>query len=423
MNQHAVGRSPLPESTYRVLVLVLILFTALGFRAWAAATAPAEPIADAADYHRLAVGLVEGRGYVNESGQETAWRPPGYPLFLAAIYRLAGARVSAAAFIQIIIGALTVLALILLAILIVGWRDAVISGFVAAVYPGFIWLPRLLLSENVSLFLLVLTLLATALFLKTNRLWWMVVAGGVGGINALVRGGNIMVLFGLCAALIVVAIRNRSPQPRQAILGSLLALAVLAIVLTPWTIRNYRVFHSFVPQATQEGLTLYASYWPPQKNGRLIWGTLPGVEDPYVAKSAQLGDEVSTSRYLQSVTRQRLLAQPGYFFRLIPSKMASLLVPFDWEIFPHGAGQTRSLNLGYLIALPFSLLGCVTVWRRPRPMQWLLWLLPIIVLIQAVMFYGSPRFRLPAELVMIILAAIGLSQTWSFFKSRFSLLR
>jgi 4-amino-4-deoxy-L-arabinose transferase-like glycosyltransferase len=414
--------SPARALRGRAPLLVLIFVTAVGFRTCGTLTAPTVPAADAADYHRLAIGLAEGRGYVNTAGQKTAWRPPGYPLFLGSIYWFTGPRVSVAAFVQIVIGALTVLILVLFGVFVIGWREALIAGFVAAVYPGLVWLPRLLLSENLSLLFLAITLLAAALYLKTTRIWWLAVVGFVGGINALVRGGNIMLLFVLCAALLVVALRKRSATPRQVALGFLLAFAAFAVVLTPWTVRNYRVFHSFVPVATQEGLTLYASYWPPQKNGRLVWGTLPGVEDPQVATAAQLGDEVSASRYLGSVTRQRLLDNPGYFFRLIPAKMISLLVPLDWEVFPHAAGETRSINFGYLLVLPFALLGFVTLMRRPRPMQWLLWVLPGVVIFQAIFFYGSPRFRLPAEMTGILLGGIGLSGAYAFLKSRVSLL-
>lgn len=419
----SVDSAPLARTfRRRAPLLVLMFVTAVGFRTCGAVIAPTMPVADAADYHQLATGLSESRGYVNSSGQKTAWRPPGYPLFLASVYRVAGPRVSAAVFVQVVIGALTMLALVLFGTLVIGWREALIAGFVAAVYPGFVWLPRLLLSENLSLLFLTVTLLAAALYLKTTRIWWLAVVGSVGGINALVRGGNIILLFVLCAALLVVALRKRSATPQQVALGLLLTVASFAIVLTPWTVRNYRVFHSFVPVATQEGLTLYASYWPPQKNGRLIWGTLPGVEDPQVAAAAQLGDEVSASRYLGSVTRQRLLDNPGYFFRLIPSKMISLLVPLDWEIFPHAAGQTRSINFGYLLILPFALLGFVTLMRHPQPMQWLFWVLPGVVIFQAILFYGSPRFRLPGELTGILLGGIGLSGAYAFLKSRVSLL-
>ena len=39
-------------------------------------------------YHQLAIGLVEGRGYMNPDGDPTSYRPPGYPFVLAAVYQV-----------------------------------------------------------------------------------------------------------------------------------------------------------------------------------------------------------------------------------------------------------------------------------------------------------------------------------------------
>jgi hypothetical protein len=61
--------------------------------------------------------------------------------------------------------------------------------------------------------------------------------------------------------------------------------------------------------------------------------------------------------------------------------------------------------------------------RNPRANQWLLWVVPMLVLFQTVFFYGSPRFRLPAEPIAILLASVGLSRGWGFLKKRRVLLR
>ena len=96
---------------WRWLMLALFLL-ALVVRLYAVtAYGVAEPTADAADYHRLATGLARGAGYVSEAGVPTAWRPPGYPFFLACVYAVSGPSVRAATFVQAGLGALTVLLL------------------------------------------------------------------------------------------------------------------------------------------------------------------------------------------------------------------------------------------------------------------------------------------------------------------------
>jgi 4-amino-4-deoxy-L-arabinose transferase-like glycosyltransferase len=401
----------------RKWLVLFILLLALAVRTYVIISFPTIPTSDAADYHQLASGLAEGRGYVNNAGEKTAWRPPGYPLFLAGIYRTLGTSVPAATIVQVLLGSLTVLLLIIFGSMIVGWREALVAGAIAAIYPGLFWLPRLLLSENLSVFLMLAALASAAMLLRTNHLSWAFVFGLLCGLSTLVRGANALVAAAVVAGLLFVTWKSASLKWRQLVAVLLLIGGGFFVILVPWATRNYRVFHRFVPIATQEGLALYASYWPPQKGGKLIWGTLPGNEDPAVAAASRAGDEVAVSKYLQSVTFERLREHPGYFFRLIPSKLISMAVPLDWEIFPHAAGTSRSLNLGYLLILLPALVGFLVLMRRPAPHQWLLWVLPAAVFVQAIVFYGSPRFRLPAEMVAILLGAVGIRRVWSFLKS------
>ena len=424
MDRNASGQSSIAGKLKQPYFYIpLIFLIAMGFRGCAVVSRPETPSSDAADYHQLATRLSEGRGYVNGAGAATAWRPPGYPAFLSIIYSVFGPSVRAATFIQAIIGALTVVLLTLLTSMLFGRPESIFAALIAVIYPGLVWLPRLLLSENLSLLLTVAMLCTVALYLKSRSIWWLALFGFVAGLNTLVRGGNLLLPILIATGLGVMSLRSRARDWRQLSVSLLLSAFAFVIVLTPWTIRNYRVFHRFVPIATQEGLTLYASYWPPTKEGKLIWGTLPGPEDPAVAAAAQTGNEVTASKYLQQVTVSRLREQPAYFFRLIPSKLISLLVPLDWEIFPHPDGSSRSFNFGYLLLILPALIGFLIVLRQSPPHRWLLWVLPAMVLIQAVIFYGSPRFRLPAELIAIVLASAGLAHAWAFLKNRLPLLR
>jgi len=400
------------------LFILGILLLSISVRVYAVLSHPAVPVADAADYHRLATGLVQGQGYVNAAGASTAWRPPAYPVFLAGVYQIFGVNVTTATVVQAVLGGLTVLMLMLLGALILDWPRALIAGVIAAVYPVLVWLPRLLLSENLSFFLLLLTLVAIVMYLRTSRLIWMIVFGVFCALNTLVRGSNLFLPVAVACILQIIRWRSRSLNWNQ-LIAPLIVLAVAFVLpFIPWTMRNYRVFHHAIPIATQDGLTLYGSYWPPQQNGKLIWGSLPGPDDPAIAAATQSGDEVAQSRYLNNVTRQRLRENPGYFFRLIPSKMLSLLVPLDWEVYPHAPGTTRTLNLGYLLILLPALLGFIVMLRERVRHQWLLWLIPAMVLVQSITFYGSPRFRLPAELIALLPTAVGVSTIWQFLKQR-----
>ena len=85
-----------------------------------------------------------------------------------------------------------------------------------------------------------------------------------------------------------------------------------------------------------------------------------------------------------------------------------LMAPFDWEIFPHPAGASRSFNWAYVFILLPAALGALIIGRNPGPQTWVLLLLPASVLIQSLIFYGSPRFRLITEPIALIAAAVGI---------------
>ena len=293
-----------------ILSLLGILLLAVAFRAYGVWSHPAVPVGDGEDYHQLATRLVEGRGYVNAAGMPTAWRPPVYPIFVAGVYKIGGVNVERATIVQVILGGLTVLMLTALGAMILGWPRALIAGVIAAVYPAFVWLPRLLLSENLSLFLMLVSLSAIILYLRTSRIIWIVVFGVLCALNSLVRGGNLFLPMVVALGLLLLHWRNW----KQLVTPLLVMTVAFVVTLLPWTIRNYRVFHHVVPIATQDGLTLYGSYWPPERNSRLIWGTLPGDEDPAIRIAEQTGDEVSASTYLNHVTRERLREKPAFFF-------------------------------------------------------------------------------------------------------------
>jgi 4-amino-4-deoxy-L-arabinose transferase-like glycosyltransferase len=394
----------------------LVFILAIILRLCAVIHFAATPVYDAADYHRLAIGLVTGHGYIAQDGSPTAWRPPGYPFFLAGIYSIAGVNVSIACIVQVILGGLTVLALMYLTAAISDRKAAIVSGVIAALYPGLIYPSRLLLSENLAIPLLLLSTCVAVRIARSDSLGAPALLGALLGLSVLTRGANMITAALLFGA--VLLIRWRTVGIANAFRCVSIAALPMAIILAPWVVRNYAVFHRLAPLATQDGITLYSSYWPPRNGSKLIWGTLRGEEDPVVAAAARKGDEVAVSEYLKRETINRLMAEPLYFFRLWPSKFIFLLAPFDWETFPHSAGASRSLNWGYLIILLPAALGALVIVRKPMTCKWALIPLPAAVLIQSLIFYGSPRFRLVAEPIALIVAALGALEIFEFTKRR-----
>jgi 4-amino-4-deoxy-L-arabinose transferase-like glycosyltransferase len=72
-------------------VAILIFIVAAAVRIFYISSVSHAPLEnDAKEYNTLGIFLSQGKGYVNASGEPTAYRPPIYPLFLGAIYYVAG---------------------------------------------------------------------------------------------------------------------------------------------------------------------------------------------------------------------------------------------------------------------------------------------------------------------------------------------
>lgn len=393
------------ESVQRSGIPVAIVGLAVVVRLGAVSAFPMDPVADASDYHSLALRLTRGLGFVNDQGEPTAFRAPAYPVFLASTYLVLGADPPKASAAQAVLGGLTVALLMWLTRLTVGYPEAVATGLLAAVYPGLVWLPRALLSENLAIPLLLSSICGAAMLLQTGRGIWAIMIGACLGCATLTRTSTMFLLPLLFLGLLLSAAREMSHR-RAATLAAAMVLTLCACV-TPWAFRNSQAFGRGPLLSTVGGITLYASYWPPHVGTKRIWGDLPGVEDPVVAEAGLSANEAAVSARLTSVTIERLTADPLYFFSLWPVKTMWLLAPFDWDWFPREPGRTRSLNLGFLLLLAPAAVGFVNLPVPPRKGQWLLWLLPAAVILQTLLFYGGPRFRLPAETSLLALAATG----------------
>ena len=72
----------------------------------------------------------------------------------------------------------------------------------------------------------------------------------------------------------------------------------------------------------------------------------------------------------------------------------------------------------YWLLVPVAVAGGVIL-RRRRDVRLLpLLAMPVLVVIVSAVFYGIPRFRLPAEITIVVLAAAALDHLWSSHQRR-----
>ncbi|HXH23203.1 MAG TPA: glycosyltransferase family 39 protein, partial [Dehalococcoidia bacterium] len=169
-------RNPLRWAEERPAASLALLVAAafslrLAFAFW---TGPLPPVlSDAQYYDAVARSLVSGAGYsvgidgsgFTPGGSPTAFFPPGYPFFLAGVYRLFGHSLDAARVANCAAAALSIVPVYLAGHRLFGRREGLLAAGGTAVSPSLVYWTPVLVSE--SLFLLPF-LLAVALMLAVG---------------------------------------------------------------------------------------------------------------------------------------------------------------------------------------------------------------------------------------------------------------
>jgi 4-amino-4-deoxy-L-arabinose transferase-like glycosyltransferase len=433
-------RAPVPAPRRRRPVLpAAIVALALLFRcAVVLADTGYLPAHDAYDYDRHAISIAAGDGYPEsgyaQDGGPTALRPPAYPYVLGGVYALAADSLTAGRLLNAVLGALAVLLLYLIVAVIWGRRVALLAGALAAVFPPLVLLSRDLLSESLFIVFELAAVLCVLRFRRSGgALRWAVAAGALCGLAALTREVGLLLL-------VPIALGTWLSHRRRSV-RSLLAPALVAIsaclAISPWALRNASEFGRFIPVASSTGFSLAGTYNRVSLEGRVhhaAWRT-PVLVPEYSALFDRHGiDEATIDANLRTDATRFAWQHPGYvaeatganLLRLFYLSGDSVVGLGDRPVTQRGIGSGSSLieRLSLAAAVAFALLGVVEIARSQRRARgerwaptvprgpWFLWAVPILLVAAAAPVNGLPRYRLPADPFLLILAAVGVAFAW-----------
>lgn len=405
-------------------LLAVIFLLALFLRLIAIISLPAQfhaILADAAEYDKIATNLLAGKGFTldAQSAKPTTFRLPLYPMFLASIYFLFGHSYFAVRVIQAILGALLCVIIFYIARKIFNQKIALLSAFIMAIYQPAIFSvyfggPAFLLSENLFNFLLsiLILFLVNNLFLSF-RLKDCFISGLILGLLVLTR--PIFALFPLFFGCLVLYV-NR-PRFILAIKKSLVILIGFILVILPWAIRNYFVYHAFMPLSTQGGMNLLLGNNAYVRGGGFSEGGLESLvreEDrALLGKMSEVQKDKLYRKYVKEFFLKNYPRLPKIFLK----KLLVQWDPFLTDYF--SPRRERKYNPWYAIVLIFSLFGMVkAIKSKLNPRTALLFLLFLYTSVIAMVFAGDPRFRYPVEPYLVIFASAGIFTIYDYFRNK-----
>lgn len=400
--------------------ILIVLAVALALRLLViAGTRDFGPTGDPAHYDEIATWIAEAGRFaptqLAEPGSPSAFRPPGYPLFLAGVYEVFGvSRYTVARGVSALLGVAFVLLVYLLVARVFDRRLALWSAGIAAVAPVFVWLNGSLLSESLFLPVAFAAALCIALFRERERWWLAALAGVLIGVAASTRTNGITLLLPAALGL------ARGPGLRK-LAGPAIALVCTALVLVPWTVRNASVFDRFLPLGTQGGYTM-AGQWNPQAGApgdfHASWvlpETLPEFE-PYFRSPGI--DEAELDVRLRRTARAYAKDHPGHVvdavvrntlksFDIGPGRAHAARTSYAEMGVPKGQNWTLSASIYALSLLALAGIAIALARRRRGPL-WL-WLMPVLFHLSGVLWLGNPRHTMSIFAFLVIPAAYALA--------------
>ncbi|MHC4645114.1 MAG: tetratricopeptide repeat protein [Planctomycetota bacterium] len=200
-------------------------------------------------------------------------RPPGYPYFLALIYRALGAGYLAPRIVQMALGLLSVVLAFQLGRSLFGRIPALIFAAFMSVYWGFIYFEGELHYPAMVIFLILAIVNVLRLWTEKFTYPRVVAAGVLLGICVLTSPSMLLLLPVILVWGWWVA-RRRTEQKRYVLMGLVFAAATV-LVVAPASVRNYVVADDLVFISCSGGLAIYCAN---NEVADAVNARLPGLE-------------------------------------------------------------------------------------------------------------------------------------------------
>jgi 4-amino-4-deoxy-L-arabinose transferase-like glycosyltransferase len=358
--------------------------------------------------HSLAVGNGFSSPFRVDTGP-TAWLPPVYPLLLAGVFRTFGSYTFhsfiAAALLNISFATLTCVPIFFAGKRIGGLGVAAGAAWLWAVFPNAILIPvQSMWDASLSALLVAAIFCATLALAESSRVRDWCAYGLLWGIT-LMTNATLAALL----PLLLGWVAYRSHKQRRPWFGRLaLSIGIVVLCCLPWTIRNYEIFHTFVPLRSGFGLQLWLGNNDDTKD--IFRAELhPIYNADERARYIQMGE----TAYMQEKQQQGveyMTAHPAREAHLIGNRIISvwsggtptpvkdlLNVPSLWF---------RFVLLFNVIAAMGALIGIVILFRRRSVYAFPAAVFPVVFPWAYYLTLVLPRYRTPIDPIVMLLAAI-----------------
>lgn len=368
--------------------------------------------ADPDGYKALAHNVIE-YGVFGSEQAPSAYRPPLYPLLLAAVIKGPGADKAAIALLHLVLGVATVWLTIYLGR---RWQLGVfasLAGLLVACDPILLNQSALVMTETLAAILAVASLtLITVMADRTGgpRNALTACCGASFALAALCRPTFLATMLFVAAGLV-----RSKPSWREGVRTLAILFIAAGLVLLPWAGRNWLRFGRPIATTTHGGYTLLLgnnpSYYEFLRTApwRAVWS----ADELDRALSAERGsDEMVNDRHEYQQAWRTIRQQPAMFGYASLRRITSL-----WGVLPHQISGTESrLNrcgryataIWYVVLFALAVSAVVPGAAQSTRPPWL-WAVLFILSFTVVhlLYWTDMRMRAPLMPAVCLVAAAG----------------
>ncbi|WP_148294001.1 hypothetical protein [Azospirillum sp. B4] len=381
---------------YRLSIIIIILSSILLAMVAVFYLGNRQQFFDESDYVGIAERIISERAYVNESGQPTAARPPGYPL-LVAIFILINAGNLSIVFAQIIIFGISSWVVSNISRGIFGAEAGFCAAAACILNPGLCGLAVTVFPQIIIGFLLIIILYIS---LKYNAPFRIYKISFTWSVLSLVNP--------MMAPLSFVHLLWISRRAR--LYARFLAVSIAYLPIVIWIVRNWIVMGAPVI-GTNTGINLVIGNAPWSS----IWEGVSNENGPIFDSLAGLS-EIESNKRLTDMAISWISASPAesifnYILKLISFFRISdnITVSNSKILFAQNA-----YSVFYILNISMFIIGI----RDTKNKSMIVFISIIITIIYTAMiysiFFNRIRFRLPLDFMIAIPASRGVVISWGY---------
>ena len=372
----------------------------------------------------IAAAIASGKGFSSPLPEittgPTAWLTPIYPYLLAGIFKLAGIftykSLLAMRLLDMLFSALTCWPIRRAATMAFGKRVGTASAWLWAVLPDAIFYPVIWVWDTALTGLCLTALVAATMKIRGSRRTSSWIGyGALWAFSAMVNPSVLSVL----PFLALWAIWPLREQLTQALRLALVTSVIFMAGIAPWSIRNYLVFHKFIPFRSTFGLVLWLGNNPEVPD---TWAPFlyPADNPEEAAKYARMA-EIPYMEEKQSEALAFMRTHPRdsmrFFFRRFAHNWLGVWdAPADmWTFMPPYMKLLLFWNCLFSL---LSFTGAFFAYRARSegalPFASVMLMFPVVFYVT----HTSGRYRYPMDPIMAILTVFAIAYPLSQFVRR-----